>query len=108
MKRLLLLLGLLAVVATSAAFTTKHGESFSWVVTPTGTTAHFRGLSAVSAKVAWVSGYTPTDGVVLRTTDGGTSWQSVGPPAAAGLQFRDIQAFDKDHAVIVSIGPTPR
>src|SRR5206468_3422060 len=32
------------------------------------------------------------------------SWQSVGPPAAAGLQFRDIQAFDKDHAVIVSIG----
>jgi photosystem II stability/assembly factor-like uncharacterized protein len=103
-KRLLLLLGLVLVVATSAAFTAKHGESFSWVVTPTGTTAHFRGLSAVSEKVAWVSGYTATDGVVLRTTDGGKTWQSVGPPGAAGLQFRDIEAFDENHAVIVSIG----
>jgi photosystem II stability/assembly factor-like uncharacterized protein len=106
-KRLLLLLGLLAVVATSAAFTTKHGESFSWVVTPTGTTAHFRGLSAVSAQVAWVSGYTATNGVVLRTTDGGATWQSVGPPDAAGLQFRDIEAFDANHAVILSIGNNP-
>ena len=107
MKRLLLLLGLLAVVATTAAFTAKHGESFSWVVTPTGTTAHFRGLSAVSAQVAWVSGYTPTNGVVLRTTDGGATWQSVGPPGAAGLQFRDIEAFDEEHAVILSIGNNP-
>jgi photosystem II stability/assembly factor-like uncharacterized protein len=103
-KRLLLLLGLFVVVPTSAASTAKHGESFSWVVTPTGTTAHFRGLSAVNEKVAWVSGYTPTDGVVLRTTDRGATWQSVGPPGATGLQFRDIEAFDKDHAVIVSIG----
>jgi photosystem II stability/assembly factor-like uncharacterized protein len=106
-KRILLLVGLAAVVATSAAFTAKHGKSYSWVATPTGTTAHFRGLSAVSEKVAWVSGYTATDGVVLRTTNGGTTWQSVGPPGAAGLQFRDIEAFDKDHAVIVSIGNNP-
>ena len=104
MKRILLLAGLVAVVATSAAFTAKHGVSYSWHVTPTGTTAHFRGLSAVSDNVAWVSGYTPTNGVVLRTTDGGTTWQSVGPPGAAGLQFRDIEAFDADHAVILSIG----
>ena len=103
-KRLLVLVGLLAIVATSAACTTKHGKSYSWHVTPTGSTAHFRGLSAVSDKVAWVSGYTQTDGVVLRTTDKGKTWQSVGPPNTAGLQFRDIEAFDKDHAVILSIG----
>jgi photosystem II stability/assembly factor-like uncharacterized protein len=53
------------------------------------------------------SGYTATDGVVLRTTDKGKTWQSVGPPNATGLQFRDIEAFDKDHAVIMSIGNNP-
>jgi len=102
-KRILLLVALAALVATSAAFAEK-GKSYEWQVTPTGTTAHFRGLSAVSEKVAWVSGYTPTDGVVLRTTDRGKTWQAVGPPNTAGLQFRDIEAFDKDHAVILSIG----
>ena len=93
-----------AIVATSAAFTAKHGKSYSWHDTPTGTTAHFRGLSAVSDKVAWVSGYTPRTASCYRTTDSGKTWQSVGPPNTAGLQFRDIEAFDKDHAVILSIG----
>jgi photosystem II stability/assembly factor-like uncharacterized protein len=100
---MLLLLGLVALAATSVAFTSKHGKGYSWVVTPTGSTAHFRGLSAVSARVAWVSGYTPTDGVVFRTTDRGKTWQAVGP-AAPGVQFRDIHAFDANHAVILSIG----
>ena len=46
-------------------------------------------------------------GKVLRTTNRGASWQSVGPPGALGLQFRDIEAFDADTAVIMSIGNTP-
>ena len=41
----------------------------SWRITPTGSTDQFRGLAAVSAEVAWVSG---EHGTVLRTTDGGT------------------------------------
>jgi photosystem II stability/assembly factor-like uncharacterized protein len=75
--------------------------------TATGTTAHFRGLSAVSASTAWVSGYTSTDGVVMRTTDRGTTWQDVSPPGTAGLQFRDIEAFDANSAVTMSIGANP-
>jgi photosystem II stability/assembly factor-like uncharacterized protein len=106
---MLLLLGLVALVATSVAFTSKHGKGYSWVVTPTGSTAHFRGLSAVSAKVVWVSGYIPGTGpgVVLRTTDRGKTWQSVAPTGPSTLQFRDIQAFDANHAVILSIGSNP-
>jgi photosystem II stability/assembly factor-like uncharacterized protein len=90
----------LAVLAATVAF--GHGAP-SWSLSPTGVTARFRGLSAVSAKVAWVAG---TEGTVLRTTDGGHGWQSVGPAAAAteGLQFRDIEAFDRDHAVALTIG----
>jgi photosystem II stability/assembly factor-like uncharacterized protein len=41
---------------------------------------------------------------VLRTTDGGRSWRTVSPPGTEALQFRDIEAFDADHAVILSIG----
>lgn len=80
-----------------------HGPtaSYAWQLTPTGSTARFRGLSAVSRKVAWVAG---TGGTVLRTTDGGTSWSSVGPPGTSALQFRDVEATSARHAVILSIG----
>jgi photosystem II stability/assembly factor-like uncharacterized protein len=106
LKRTLLLVGLAALVVAGAAFA-KKDKSYDWQVTPTGTTAHFRGLSVVNEKTVWVSGYTATQGVVLRTTDKGKTWQPVGPPNTTGLQFRDIEAFDKDHAVIMSIGNNP-
>lgn len=77
------------------------GPSYKWSVTPTGSTAQFRGLSAVSKDVAWVGG---TEGQVLRTVDGGKHWQNVSPPGAGALQFRDVQAFDAKRAVILSIG----
>src|SRR5262245_30555162 len=86
---LIVLFGLLSVSVASAGI-----PDYAWHDTSTGTTAHFRGLSAVSRQVAWVGGYTATTGVVLRTTNGGTTWQDVSPPGAAGLQFRDIEAFD--------------
>lgn len=73
----------------------------AWRVLPTGSTSHFRGLSAVNARVAWVCGY---DGVVLRTTDGGRHWDDVSPAGAGTLQFRDIEAFDAGHAVAMAAG----
>jgi photosystem II stability/assembly factor-like uncharacterized protein len=77
---------------------------YAWQDVSTGTTTHFRGLSAVSATTAWISGYTQTDGVVMRTTDRGSTWQDVSPPGSAGLQFRSIQALSASHAVAMSIG----
>ena len=89
----------LALAATGSASVPSNGPS--WRVLDTGSTAQFRGLSAVSSQVAWASG---TGGTVLRTTDGGRSWRSVGPPGTADLQFRDIEALDARHAAILSIG----
>ena len=106
-KRLALVLGLVALVATSAAFTAKHAPGYSWHLTPTGVAGgHYRGLSVVNDKVVWASGYVPGTGpgLVERTTDRGKTWQSVAPPGSGALQFRDIQAFDAKHAVILSIG----
>src|SRR5215204_661706 len=76
-------------------------HAFSWHDTPTGSTASLRGLSAVSRDVAWASG---SVGTVLRTTDRGATWQSVGPPGTSTLQFRDVEAFGPNTALILSIG----
>src|SRR5918998_631468 len=52
----------------------------SWELTDTGVTARFRGLAPVSDRVAWVAG---SAGTILRTVDGGRSWQRVDPAGAA-------------------------
>lgn len=84
--------------ATARPVTT---HSPSWRLLDTGSTSHFRGLSAVSRKIAWVGGYT---GTVLRTTDGGATWVNVSPAGAETMQFRDITAFDAEHAVAMAAG----
>ena len=94
----------LAVAATSLAFksTSPPGNrEFAWQLTPTGSSARLRGLSVVSSSVVWASG---SMGTVLRTVNGGATWQSVGPPGTSTLQFRDIEAFDANTALILSIG----
>ncbi|MEV4318013.1 oxidoreductase [Actinocrispum sp. NPDC049592] len=93
---------LVAVLALLIGATPANATNgLSWQLTPTGSAARLRGLSVVDGRTAWASG---SLGTVLRTTDGGRTWQSVGPPDTADLQFRDIEAFDADHAVILSIG----
>ncbi|HEU4415526.1 MAG TPA: oxidoreductase, partial [Candidatus Angelobacter sp.] len=67
-----------------------------------GTDVQLRGISAVSAKVAWASG---AKGTVLRTVDGGDHWVTLNVPGVEALDFRDIQAFDQDTAFVLSIGP---
>jgi photosystem II stability/assembly factor-like uncharacterized protein len=67
-----------------------------------GTDVQLRGISAVSDKVAWASG---ASGTVLRTVDGGATWQRVEVVGASALDFRDIQAFDQNTAFVLSIGP---
>jgi photosystem II stability/assembly factor-like uncharacterized protein len=82
-------------------------HTYAWHDVPTGTTAHLRGLSALSKNKVWASGYTATDGKVFRTLDRGSTWQDVSPPNSAGLQYRDIEAFDANHAVALSVGNGP-
>ncbi len=80
----------LGVLAASAG-ASWHPDP-SWELKDTGVQARLRGLDVVTSKVVWASG---SEGTVIRTTDGGRSWSSVGPPDTAALQFRDIEAFDR-------------
>jgi photosystem II stability/assembly factor-like uncharacterized protein len=100
-KRIALLAAITSLVATSMAVASSGNHDYGWELTPTGSTARLRGLSAVSDQVAWTSG---SAGTVLLTTDKGATWQSVGPPGTSALQFRDIEAFDANTALILSIG----
>jgi photosystem II stability/assembly factor-like uncharacterized protein len=100
LKRVALLIGLVSVAVVSMA-AAGGSHQYSWQLSPTGSAARLRGLSVVSEQVVWTSG---SLGTVLRTTNGGATWQSVGPPGTSALQFRDIEAFDASTAVILSIG----
>ncbi|WP_190033920.1 WD40/YVTN/BNR-like repeat-containing protein [Streptomyces fructofermentans] len=85
----------------AAARGSGHGTAPHWRPSASGTDVRFRGLSAVSRDTAWLAG---SKGTVLRTSDGGANWRNVSPPGAAGLEFRDIEAFDGRRAVVLAIG----
>lgn len=95
MRPSLLSLCLLSL-ASSGAFAQQ-----SWTPVQSGTTAELRGLSVVSASVAWASG---ARGTVLRTADG-AQWQAISVAGAEKLDFRDIHAVDADIALVMSAGP---
>lgn len=69
--------------------------------TPTNSKSSLRGLYAIDQSVCWVSG---SEGTVMRTTDAGATWKNVSPNGYDNLQFRDIHAFGKDTAIILSAG----
>lgn len=91
--RLIALTLLLAAPLAQAQFQMQDSHS----------TASLRGIHAVSDSVAWASG---TDGTVLRTTDGGETWERcVNPAAAEKLDFRGVWAWSADVAMVLSSGP---
>jgi photosystem II stability/assembly factor-like uncharacterized protein len=70
-------------------------------VQSSGVTASLRGVSAVSARVAWASG---AHNSVLRTVDGGATWQRRPVAGADSLDFRSIRAIDARTAFVASAG----
>ena len=97
---LILMRTALTLLAILAATTSAHPQ---WTLQTSNTTADLRGIHNVGGGVAWASG---TNGTVLRTEDGGYVWQSCTvPPGAEKLDFRGIQAFDANTAIVMSSGP---
>lgn len=97
MKPQLLALSIAALSLSAAA----AEAGANWRTETVATSASMRGLSVVSASVAWASG---TGGTVLRTTDG-EHWQVMQVAGADKLDFRDIHALDAQRAVAMSAGP---
>jgi photosystem II stability/assembly factor-like uncharacterized protein len=74
-----------------------------WTIQSSGVTARLRGVSAGSDRVAWASG---ADSTVLRTADGGATWQQL-TVTPDRVDFRDIDAIDARTAYVLSIGNGP-
>lgn len=72
-----------------------------WQLQKTSSTASLRGLSPVDCLCAYVSG---SRGTVLRTVDGGGTWESIGPAGKQALDFRSVYALDAQHAWIANAG----
>lgn len=77
----------------------------AWLQLDTGSGASLRGISALDADTAWVTG---SGGAVLRTLDGGETWQRLPVEGAEELDFRDVEAFDADTAVLMTAGQPAR
>ncbi|RYD80172.1 MAG: oxidoreductase [Sphingobacteriales bacterium] len=77
------------------------GQTYSLKSLSENAKTSLRGLSVVSDKVTWVSG---SNGSVGRTTDGGANWTWLKPNGYEKLDFRDIEAFNENEAIIVNAG----
>ncbi len=90
-----------ASLLLALTFLAAHAEA-QFDIEDSHTTASLRGIHNVGGGVAWASG---TNGTVLRTEDGGYLWQTCTiPPGAEKLDFRGIQAFDENTAIVMSSG----
>ncbi len=93
------------VLAQSAPAVQPPGQTV-WQMQDSGTTAGLRGIDSVNGTVAWASG---TGGMVLKTTDGGAHWTKCAVPDGdkdgATLDFRGVQAWDAQTAIVMASGP---
>jgi photosystem II stability/assembly factor-like uncharacterized protein len=91
----------MTALALALAQANAHAQ---WQKQTIGSSADFRGLAVVSKEIAWASG---TQGTFAHTIDGGKHWQVGTVPQAAKLDFRDVKAFGKNTAYLMSAGAGP-
>ena len=88
---------LITTLLFAASFST---EAQTVKMLNSGSKASLRGLSVVSNDVVWVSG---SAGSVGRSVDGGETWKWTTVKGFEKTDFRDIEAFDKNTAIIMGI-----
>ncbi|MEO8359921.1 MAG: YCF48-related protein [Vicinamibacteria bacterium] len=94
-------MSLLAAISATSQTGDPSAPASPWRSQTSPVTVELRGLAVISPKVAWASG---AKGTVLRTTDG-ESWSILPVAGAEALDFRDIEAWDENNAIAMSIGP---
>lgn len=97
MTRQLLILFLTCFLFSPALLSQKP----SVVVLTEGNKTSLRGLSVVNDNVVWVSG---SGGTVGRSSNGGKNWKWMTVKGFEKTEFRDIEAFDANTAIIMGIG----
>jgi photosystem II stability/assembly factor-like uncharacterized protein len=105
--RNVLLILIVGAIAFGANQISNAVDEPSWTVQTSGIRTNLRGISAAfSSKtdktpVVWASG---TNGVVLRSRDGGKTWERIFVAGGEALDFRGIQAISSDTAYLMASG----
>lgn len=78
----------------------------AWVVQTTGIDSNLRAVSAKTnagdSAVVWASG---SNGVILRSLDGGKNWQRLQVEDGEKLDLRAIRGFEAEVAYVLAVGP---
>lgn len=80
------------------------GTSSWWSVQPTGSDANLRGIALVVHKgstTIWAAG---SKGTIVRSGDGGSTWETVHIAGAEKMDFRGVQTFDGKTVYVMSSG----
>ncbi len=72
-----------------------------WTIIQTPVKTSIRGISPLTDNILWASG---SQGTWMRTLDGGSTWEHGVVAGMDSVDFRDIEAFDANTAVIMSSG----
>ena len=75
-------------------------QTYAVIELQEGQKTSLRGLSVVSDKIIWVSG---SKGTIGKSINGGISWEWMQVPNNTERDFRDIEAFDENTAIIMGI-----
>ena len=93
-----ILLTCLSILILISSF--RYKENPTVQVLTSGTKTSLRGLSVVNDNVIWVSG---SNGTVGRSSNGGKTWNWITVKGYEKTEFRDIEAFDANTAIIMGI-----
>ncbi|HEX2099457.1 MAG TPA: YCF48-related protein, partial [Candidatus Synoicihabitans sp.] len=88
------------IVAVGSDGTVLHhrNDQPTWEVVASGTEANLCGVSFADARYGWIVGH---GGTILRSADGGLTWQSRGPRRSHHLGFLDVLALAPNHVIVI-------
>ena len=90
-----IIFSLLIIIGTSFICNAQKIE-----ILTSGTKTSLRGLCAVDDSVVWASG---SNGTVAKTIDGGKTWEWLTVKGFEKNDYRDIEAFDANTAIVMAI-----
>lgn len=76
-------------------------QSYQFKLLTSAKNSSIRGMSVVTDQIAWLSG---SNGSIGKTLDGGKTWEWTKPSGYEKVDFRDIEAFDANKAIVVNAG----
>jgi photosystem II stability/assembly factor-like uncharacterized protein len=91
----------LALIVLTGSFSFSFSQELAVEVITSGVKSSLRGLSVVNDNIVWVSG---SGGTVGKSSNGGKTWKWITVPGFEKTEFRDIEAFDANVAIVLGIG----